>query len=88
MKFLRIAVSAIALVAAGAATAETKLNLVNQGELRVLTNPIYPPMEFVNPDQGTLDGFDVDLINAVAKKLNLNVLFVTSAFQELQSAVT
>ena len=87
MKFLRIAVSAITLVAAGAASAEIKLNLINQGELRVLTNPIYPPMEFVNPDQGTLDGFDVDLINAIAKKLNLNVLFVTSAFQELQSGL-
>ncbi|WP_164045184.1 transporter substrate-binding domain-containing protein, partial [Serratia marcescens] len=47
----------------------------------------YPPMEFVNPDQGTLDGFDVDLINAIGKKLNLNVLFVTSAFQELQSGL-
>jgi polar amino acid transport system substrate-binding protein len=87
MKFLRIAVSAITLVAAGAASAEIKLNLINQGELRVLTNPIYPPMEFVNPDQGTLDGFDVDLINAIAKKLNLKVLLVTSAFQELQSGL-
>lgn len=87
MKFLRVAVSALALLSAGAAAAETKLNLVNDGELRILTNPIYPPMEFVNPEKGTLDGFDVDLATAIAAKLKLNPLFVTSAFQELQSGL-
>lgn len=87
MKFLRVAVSALALLSAGAASAETKLSLVNDGELRILTNPIYPPMEFVNPEKGTLDGFDVDLATAIAAKLKLNPLFVTSAFQELQSGL-
>lgn len=87
MRFLRVAVSALALLSAGAASAETKLNLVNDGELRILTNPIYPPMEFVNPEKGTLDGFDVDLATAIATKLKLNPLFVTSAFQELQSGL-
>lgn len=87
MKFKHLVVSAIALLAATAASAETKLELINQGELRVLTNPIYPPMEFVNPQTGTLTGFDVDLINAIAKKLGLETLFVTSAFQELQSSL-
>ncbi|NVD40395.1 ABC transporter substrate-binding protein [Ensifer sp. HO-A22] len=87
MKFLRVAVSALALLSAGVASAETKLNLVNDGELRILTNPIYPPMEFVNPEKGTLDGFDVDLATAIAAKLKLNPLFVTSAFQELQSGL-
>lgn len=87
MRFLRVAVSALALLSAGVASAETKLNLVNDGELRILTNPIYPPMEFVNPEKGTLDGFDVDLATAIAAKLKLNPLFVTSAFQELQSGL-
>ncbi|MBP1871754.1 Glutamine-binding periplasmic protein [Ensifer adhaerens] len=87
MRFLKMAVSALALLSAGVASAETKLNLVNDGELRILTNPIYPPMEFVNPEKGTLDGFDVDLATAIAAKLKLNPLFVTSAFQELQSGL-
>ena len=87
MKITHLIVSAIALLTASAASAETKLNLITDGELRILTNPIYPPMEFVNPDSGTIDGFDVDLANAVAKKLNLTTVFVTSAFQELQSGL-
>ncbi|MFA6153174.1 ABC transporter substrate-binding protein [Mesorhizobium sp.] len=87
MKITHLIVSAIALLTASAACAETKLNLITDGEIRILTNPIYPPMEFVNPDSGTIDGFDVDLANAVAKKLNLKTVFVTSAFQELQSGL-
>ncbi|MGX7875027.1 ABC transporter substrate-binding protein [Mesorhizobium sp. ORM6] len=87
MKITHLIVSAIALLTASAASAENKLNLITDGEIRILTNPIYPPMEFVNPDSGTIDGFDVDLANAVAKKLNLTTVFVTSAFQELQSGL-
>jgi polar amino acid transport system substrate-binding protein len=87
MKITHLIVSAIALLTASAVSAETKLNLITDGEIRILTNPIYPPMEFVNPDTGTIDGFDVDLANAIAKKLNLTTVFVTSAFQELQSGL-
>lgn len=87
MKLAHLIVSAIALMSAGAASAESKLALITDGEIRILTNPIYPPMEFVNPDSGTLDGFDIDLANAIAKKLNLTTVFVTSAFQELQSGL-
>ena len=92
MKLASLVVSAFALMTATtalatSASAETKFNLVNQGEIRILTNPIYPPMEFVNPKSGTLDGFDIDLGNAIAKKLNLEPLFITMAFQELQSGL-
>ncbi|MDE1995420.1 MAG: ABC transporter substrate-binding protein [Rhizobiaceae bacterium] len=88
MKLIHLAISAAFLaVGATTASADQSLNLLKDGELRILTNPIYPPMEFVNPDSGTIDGFDVDLANAIAKKLNLTTVFVTSAFQELQSGL-
>ena len=88
MKRIHLAISAALLsLAATTASADSSLNLLKEGELRILTNPIYPPMEFVNPDSGTIDGFDVDLANAIAKKLNLTTVFVTSAFQELQSGL-
>lgn len=87
MKMSHLIASALVLLSAGTVLAEEKLNVITNGEIRILTNPIYPPMEFVNPDSGTLDGFDIDLANAVAKKLNLTTVFVTSAFQELQSGL-
>lgn len=87
MKLTTLVATAMTLLSASVAMADNNVNLINEGELRVLVNPIYPPMEYVNPETGTLDGFDIDLINAVAKRLNLNVLLVTSAFQELQSGL-
>lgn len=87
MKRLSIIVSAIALLAAGHAQADNNLNLKNENELRVLINPIYPPMEFVNQKSGVLDGFDVDMANAIGKKLNLEVIFIASPFAELQSGL-
>ncbi len=86
MKRLALA-AAMALLAAGQAYAENPLNLKNEKELRVLINPIYPPMEFVNQKSGVLDGFDVDLANAIGKKLDLEVLFVNSAFAEMPSSL-
>ncbi len=61
--------------------------LLNEGELRILTNPIYPPIEFVNPSEGTLDGLDIDLANAIAGKLGLETVFVTSSFESLLSGL-
>src|SRR5689334_4052811 len=88
MKRINLAISAALLsLVATAASAGSNLNLLKDGELRILTNPIYPPMEYVNSDTGTIDGFDIDLANAIAKKLNLSTVFVTSAFQELQSGL-
>lgn len=88
MKRIHLAISAALLsLVATIASAGSNLNLLKDGELRILTNPIYPPMEYVNSDTGTIDGFDIDLANAIAKKLNLSTVFVTSAFQELQSGL-
>jgi polar amino acid transport system substrate-binding protein len=44
-------------------------------------------MEYINPETGVIDGFDVDLANAIAKKLNLETVFVPAAFQQLQSSL-
>jgi polar amino acid transport system substrate-binding protein len=88
MKLVHLALAAALLpVAATTAFADSSFNLIKDGELRILTNPIYPPMEYVNSETGTIDGFDVDLANAIAKKLNLTTVFVTAAFQQLQSGL-
>jgi polar amino acid transport system substrate-binding protein len=76
-----------AFVGSTTAMAETKLNLVKDGELQILTSPTYPPMEFVNTENGELNGVDIDLGNAIGKKLNLNVTWIKSTFQQLQSSL-
>ena len=63
------------------------LSLVNPGEIKFLTNPIYPPMEFVNPKTGELSGFDIDLGKAMAAKMGLKDRWSQAAFAQLQSSL-
>ncbi len=78
---------AISLLMATPVFAQQKLNLISPGEIRFLTNPIYPPMEFVNPGTGELSGFDIDLGKAIAAKMGLKDKWAQSAFAQLQSSL-
>ena len=46
------------------------------GKLLVSTDPNYAPQSFLN-DKGELDGFDVEVAKEVAKRLGVEVEFVT-----------
>src|SRR5689334_18338969 len=83
----RLATLTFCLLAATPAFAQQKLNLANPGEIVFLTNPIYPPMEFVNPATGEMNGFDIDLGKAIARKLGLKDRWTQSAFAQLQSSL-
>ena len=78
---------AAAALISSPALAENKPNLVNPGELTILINPIYPPMEFVNPRTGAMTGFDIDLGKAIAARLGLKPRWTQSAFAQLQSSL-
>src|SRR5580692_1989029 len=86
-KMLGFLASMIGLAAALPAFGQQTLNLVSPGEIRFLTNPIYPPMEFVDPKTGALSGFDIDLGKAIAAKLKLKDSWSQAAFAQLQSSL-
>jgi arginine/lysine/histidine/glutamine transport system substrate-binding and permease protein len=54
--------------------------------LRVGTEPAYPPMEFLG-SKGELQGFSIDLMNAVGSAAGFKVLFQTTPFDGLISAL-
>ncbi|WP_407701228.1 ABC transporter permease subunit [Williamsia sterculiae] len=56
------------------------------GVLRVGTEGTYSPFTY-HDDNGTLTGYDVDIITAVAKKLNLRVEFVETPFDSIFPAL-
>lgn len=57
------------------------LNTINEGELRVGSDIPYPPFEFGRaPDY---EGFDVDIVNEIAKRLDLEVKFVKTPFDPI-----
>jgi polar amino acid transport system substrate-binding protein len=59
----------------------------DKGTLTVGTDASYAPSEFLAGDGKTIQGFDVDLFTAVAKKLDLKVEFVPAKFDSIITGV-
>ena len=77
--------SASASASASTSATATEMVLVNSGTLTVGTSPDYPPFENLEGDE--IVGFEVDLVNAVANKLNLKVEYKSMNFDSIISAV-
>jgi polar amino acid transport system substrate-binding protein len=59
----------------------------DKGTLTVGSDASYAPSEFLGGDGKTIEGFDVDLFTAVAKKLGLKVEFVNAKFDSIITGV-
>jgi cyclohexadienyl dehydratase len=85
MTFVRILLvfSACLIGTAFAQETPSRLDAVQKsGKLRVCTPGDYKPFSLAKPD-GTFEGIDVDLINAAAKSLGVQVEMVKSAWPTL-----
>ncbi|MBU2665759.1 ABC transporter substrate-binding protein [Actinoplanes bogorensis] len=58
------------------------------GKLTIGTDSSYAPSEFLDADGKTVVGFDVDLFNAVAQKLNLTTEWTSATFDSIIPGVT
>ena len=63
------------------APAPADLKLVNPGVLTIGSDTAFPPFESMNGD--VAEGFDVDLMAAIAKELGLEVKFTDRDFDTL-----
>lgn len=79
--------TALSLMMPFISQAADDVKLIHANEIRFLTNPIYPPMEYVDPNSGEMTGFDVDLGNAIAKQMGKEALWVSTSFAQLQSSL-
>jgi polar amino acid transport system substrate-binding protein len=52
-------------------------------KLRIASDATFPPFETVNESTKALEGFDIDLMTAIAKKENLDIEFVNVSFDPL-----
>ncbi|MCJ7605468.1 MAG: basic amino acid ABC transporter substrate-binding protein [Dehalococcoidales bacterium] len=55
--------------------------------IRVATDATWPPFEFVNEDTKEIEGFDIDIMKAIAEKEGLDVEFVNVAWDPLLAGV-
>lgn len=89
MKLNKIVLSALALAAAGSTALAQDLpeRITAKKELTIAVVPNYPPLEFKDPKTATLTGLDIDLGNALGKKLGVAVKWEEISFEQLVSAL-
>ena len=76
MRRLSLSVTLGALVAVATAQAAELPDAIKQaGELRLTVNSTYAPMEYRDPATNELSGLDIDLANAIAKRLGLKIVW-------------
>src|SRR4051794_4867001 len=76
-----------AFVSGAAMAAELPADIKQNG-LRIAVVPNYPPMEFKDPATATLTGFDVELGEALAKKLGVKAVWQETSFDQLMPGLT
>jgi len=62
----------------GSATADasSEITLVTEGTLTVASDLAYPPLETTNADTGEAEGFSIDMMDAIAQKLGLELEYL------------
>lgn len=98
--FALVAVFAMALAACGGdgngdtdadgddGAAAEDLNLITEGTLTVCTDAPYEPFEFEDPDSPSgYAGFDIDLLQEIADRMDLTLAVENTGFDPIESGV-
>jgi polar amino acid transport system substrate-binding protein len=57
------------------------------GSIRIAIVPNYPPLEFRDPATNTLTGFDVELGEALGRKLGVKIVWQETSFDQMMPAI-
>jgi polar amino acid transport system substrate-binding protein len=87
MKRLFLAAMLVGAAAASVKAIELPPDIAKQGSLKVAVVPNYPPMEFHDPATNTLTGFDVELGEALGRKLGVKIAWQETSFDQLMPAI-
>jgi polar amino acid transport system substrate-binding protein len=81
---------AVALTCAACVSAmaiELPAEIAKQGSIKIAIVPNYPPMEFRDPATNTLTGFDVELGEALGRKLGVKIAWQETSFDQMMPAL-
>jgi len=80
---------AVVLMCASVPTMAVELppEIARQGSLRVAIVPNYPPMEFRDPATNALTGFDVELGEALGRKLGVKIVWQETSFDQFMPSI-
>src|SRR5882672_1676281 len=83
--FLAAALTCAAITSAMAI--ELPPEIARQGSIKVAIVPNYPPMEFRDPATNALTGFDVELGEALGRKLGVKIAWQETSFDQMMPAI-
>ncbi len=77
------------LIMSTAVNAESKLDIIKRnGELRVGTTGDWDPMSMKDPATNKYKGFDIDVMNELAKDLGVKIKFVPAEWKTIVAGIT
>lgn len=77
------AASSAGLAKVASIAAEVPDSIKSQGQLQIATDASYAPNELINPDTGAVQGWDIDLGNALCKVMGLACTFTNVSFDNI-----
>lgn len=83
----RLLATALVLAGVTCAAAQEIPAAIKEGGLKVAIVPNYPPLDFKDPATGQLTGFDVELGDAIAKKLGIKLVWQETSFDQMMPAI-
>jgi len=84
---LYLATALIGAATGSAMAVELPPEIVKQGSIRVAIVPNYPPLEFRDPATNALTGFDVELGEALGRKLGVKIAWQETSFDQMMPAI-
>ncbi len=85
----KIIIATLLLLSTVAANADTKLQkILKSGELKVGTTGDWDPMTMKDPATNKYKGFDIDVMNELAKDMGVKVKFVPTEWKTIVSGIT
>jgi polar amino acid transport system substrate-binding protein len=84
---IKILLATLLLGAAAASAVELPADIAKRGSIKVAIVPNYPPMEFRDPATNTLTGFDVELGEALGRRLGLKLQWEETSFDQMMPGV-
>src|SRR3954452_9614672 len=88
MKRLLVAAALIGAMSASAVAIELPAEIAKRGSIKVALVPNYPPMEFRDPATKALSGFDIDLGEAIRRKLGVKIEWQETSFAEFMPSIS
>ncbi|MCP3461230.1 MULTISPECIES: ABC transporter substrate-binding protein [unclassified Bradyrhizobium] len=87
---MRVLVAAALVCATTASVMAIELppEIAKRGSIKVALVPNYPPMEFRDPATNTLSGFDIDLGEALGRKLGVKIEWQETSFAEFMPSIS